>query len=68
MENMKTLTIDVPDRIARRVNEAAERLGLSPEELVRASVEEKLKQLDTSFGEAAQRVLQKNAELYRRLA
>lgn len=65
---MKTLTIHLPDKTAARIDEAARKLGLSAEDLVQASVVEKLERLDLSFEEAAQRVLTKNAELYRRLA
>ena len=65
---MKTLTITLPDQTADRMDEAARRLGLSVEALVQASVEEKLERLDLSFEDAAEHVLKKNAELYRRLA
>ena len=65
---MKTLTINLPDDTADAVDQAARKLGVSSEDLVRASVEEKLEQLRMSFDEAAEHVLRKNAELYRRLA
>ena len=65
---MKTLTINLPSRTADQVDEAARELGLTPEALVQASIEEKLERLHLSFDEAAQHVLDKNAELYRRLA
>lgn len=65
---MKTLTINLPDRTAAQVDEAARELGLSAEALVQASIEEKLERLRLSFDEAARHVLDKNAELYRRLA
>ena len=65
---MKTLTIKLPDKTAAEINQAARKLGVSAEDLVRASVEEKLEQLRIGFEEAAEHVLSKNAELYRRLA
>lgn len=65
---MKTLTIQLPNDTAAQVDEAARKLGVSSEELVRVSVEEKLKQLRMSFEDAADHVLTKNADLYRRLA
>ena len=65
---METLTISLPDRTATRVRKTAERLGLSPEDLVRSSIESTLRELDTDFEAAADHVLAKNAELYRRLA
>jgi predicted transcriptional regulator len=64
---MKTLTITLPDDTAKRVADAAKELGISAENLVESSVEEKLERLSVSFGDAARRVLKKNAELYRRL-
>jgi Methionyl-tRNA synthetase len=64
---MKTLEIDVPDDLATRIQQAAEQKGLSPEELVRESVEEKLAR-DEQFEKAAQHVLAKNAQLYERLS
>jgi hypothetical protein len=46
----------------------AKRLGLAPEELAGAAVADLLSAPDPEFERAAQRVLSKNAELYRRLA
>jgi len=65
---MKTLTINLPDETADRLEALAQRLGVSVEDLVRSSVEEQFNSLDDDFEEAAQHVLAKNAELYRRLA
>ncbi len=64
---MKTLEVQVPDEIAAKVERAAERSGLSLEELVRVSLEEKLAR-DEAFDAAAKHVLAKNAELYERLS
>jgi len=58
----------LPEQTASRLEEAAERLSVSPEELLLLSVEEKLAQLDAEFRESSDYVLKKNAELYRRLA
>jgi len=65
---MKTLTINLSDETADRLEALAQRLGVSVEDLVRSSVEEQFKSPDDDFEEAAQHVLAKNAELYRRLA
>ena len=65
---MKTLEVRLPEQTASRLEEAAERLSVSPEELLVPSVEEKLAQLDAEFRESSDYVLKKNAELYRRLA
>lgn len=64
---MKTLEIHVPDEIASKIEQAANDLGISIDQLLQASVEEKM-QRDSQFETAAGRVLQKNAELYRRLS
>ena len=64
---MKTLEIRLPDEIASKVEEAANQRGISVEQLVQASVEEKI-QRDAQFERVADRVLEKNAELYRRLS
>lgn len=64
---MKTLEIHVPDEIASRIEQAANHLGLSIEEFLQASFEEKIER-DAQFESAAARVLEKNAELYRRLS
>ncbi len=65
---MKTLEITLPEQTASKLEEAAERLSVSPEELLVISLEEKLAQLDADFRGATGYVLKKNAELYRRLA
>jgi antitoxin FitA len=65
---MKSFSIQLPDQTVERIERAARELGVSSETLVRATLEEKLDQLNAGFEEAAQHVLQKNAELYRRLA
>lgn len=65
---MKTLELHLPEPTVAKLEEAAERLSVSPEELLIMSLEEKLAQLDAEFQSAADYVLTKNAELYKRLA
>jgi len=65
---MKTLEVNLPEPTVDRLEEAANRLGLSAEDLLRLSVEEKLARLDESFHKAAEHVVTKNAELYKRLS
>jgi antitoxin FitA len=65
---MKTLEVQLPEQTASKLQEAAERLSISPEELLLLSLEEKLAQLDVEFQQAADYVLTKNSELYKRLA
>ena len=64
---MKVLEVQVPDDTAEKIEAAAQEKGLSVEELVRQSVEEKLAR-DAAFENAARHVLSKNAELYKRLS
>jgi predicted transcriptional regulator len=64
---MKTLEIHVPDDVADRLEQAAQGKGVSLDELVRVSLEEKLAR-DEQFEAAARYVLTKNSELYERLS
>jgi hypothetical protein len=64
---MKTLEIHVPDEIASKIENAAQQRGISVGELLQATFEEKLLR-DAQFDAAARKVLEKNTELYRRLA
>ncbi len=65
---METVTISLPEELAARLKEAANRIGVEPEEFIKSGVEEKLSFLDQDFHKAAKHVLKKNAELYKRLA
>ena len=65
---MSAITINISEERMRQLTELAARLGVSPEELARVSVEELLARPEEKFEEAARHVLEKNAELYRRLA
>jgi predicted transcriptional regulator len=62
------VTIDLSAALGERLRREAERLGLTPEDLARAAVADLLATRDDDFETAAKRVLQKNQELYRRLA
>jgi hypothetical protein len=62
------LMIDLSPAQAERLRQEAERLGLAPEELARAAIADLLATPDDTFRTAAERVLRKNEELYRRLA
>lgn len=63
----RRVEIQLPDDLASRVEKAALERGVSVEQLVRSSVEEKMLR-DEQFEAAVSRVLEKNAELYRRLS
>jgi hypothetical protein len=65
---MKILELNLPEPTVAKLQEAAERLRVSPEDLAILSLEEKLAQIDAQFRDAADYVLNKNAELYKRLA
>ena len=62
------LSIDLSVAQAERLRAEAKRLGLTPEELARAAVADLLANAGGDFEAAAERVLKKNEELYRRLA
>jgi hypothetical protein len=62
------LSIDLSPAQAERLQLEAQRLGLTPEDLARAAVVDLLGRPGEDFAAAAERVLKKNEELYRRLA
>jgi antitoxin FitA len=64
---MSNITISLPEDSMSKLKEMAVGLGTTPEELVRASVEDLLGRPE-EFQEAVDYVLKKNEELYRRLA
>ena len=65
---MSTITVSLPEKRWAELREMANQLGVIPEELVRASVEELLARPEAEFEQAMKHVLKENAELYRRLA
>jgi len=65
---MTAITVPLSDERLEQLREMARRAGVTPEELARASLEDWLRQPREDFLQAARYVLQKNAELYRRLA
>lgn len=65
---MDIFTVELSEEQAQQLRELAREAGVSPEELLRVGVEEWLSRHGRDFAEAAAYVLQKNRELYRRLA
>jgi predicted transcriptional regulator len=65
---MTTLTISLPEDLLQPLNERAAQLRVAPEALVRASIKELLTRPAEEFQRAMSYVLNKNRELYRRLA
>ena len=62
------LAIELTEQQAERLREGAARLGVEPEQLALAAVADLIASVGLDFDAAAQRVLEKNEELYRRLA
>ena len=65
---MEVITLQISEVERSELDQCARDLGLSAEELVRRSLMRVLSPTKLSFEEALQYTLEKNAELYRRLA
>ncbi len=65
---MPSITIALPDELMDKLQELAKRHRVAPEDLVRASVEELVASPQEAFQESLDYVLNKNKDLYRRLA
>jgi predicted transcriptional regulator len=65
---MSTLTITLSDDRLAKLREIADRFNIKAEDLARVSIEELLTRPEEAFQQAADYILHKNAELYRRLA
>ncbi|MDC8450432.1 MAG: ribbon-helix-helix protein, CopG family [Nitrospira sp.] len=65
---MVPLTISLSDEEMRRLEELSNREGLTVEQMVRLGINDFIGQPDDSFRAAARRIMEKNAELYRRLS
>jgi antitoxin FitA len=65
---MASITVNISDEQLRQLKQLAQESNISAEDLLRASIEDWLTCPKDEFTEAADYVLKKNAELYRRLA
>ena len=65
---MSMVTIPISDEHLAQLRAWAEQVGLTPEEFLRRRVQQLLEPPDQQFRQAAEYVLQKNEDLYRRLA
>ncbi len=65
---MTSITLDIPEERLTRLQERAESLGVTLEELVRQSIEALLGRPTPEVQQAIDYVVRKNTELYRRLA
>lgn len=63
-----TLKLELDERQAQRLQEAASKLNVSASDLAKAAINDLLAKPESEFERAADRVLKKNAELYKRLA
>lgn len=65
---MPTVTVPLSDEEMRRLEELSKREGLTIEQMVRLGISGLIGQPDESFRTAVRRIMEKNAELYRRLS
>lgn len=65
---MSEITIIIQDEHLQKLQDTADRLGISIENLLLMSVEELINRQEQTFKTATDYVLQKNVELYQRLA
>jgi predicted transglutaminase-like cysteine proteinase len=65
---MSTLTITLSEDRLVKLREIADRFNIKPEDLARVGIEELLTRPEESFQAVVDYILNKNAELYRRLA
>ncbi|MBI5094551.1 MAG: DNA-binding protein [Candidatus Hydrogenedentes bacterium] len=65
---METLTINLSGGRLDQLKRMAEQLNIAPADLAQAGIDDLLAHHDEAFTDAMERVLRKNAELYRRLA
>ena len=63
-----TVAFELSDAQAEKLRQLADRLGIHPSDLAKAAVADLLATRDEDFRAVLERVLQKNAELYKRLA
>lgn len=65
---MASITVDISDDQLQKLQQLARDSKVSPEDLLRVNIEEWLARPQDEFSQVADYVLNKNAELYRRLA
>ncbi|MBI5348010.1 MAG: DNA-binding protein [Chloroflexi bacterium] len=65
---MTTITITLPDDRLQKLKELSSFFRISAEDLIRVSIEDLITRPDEEFERIVEYVLEKNAELYKRLA
>jgi antitoxin FitA len=63
-----TISIELTPEQAERLRDRAESQGLQPEEFATAAIQNLIAQPDEEFLRIAEYIVEKNAELYRRLS
>ncbi|NNJ09177.1 DNA-binding protein [Chloroflexales bacterium ZM16-3] len=65
---MTVITLDIPEERLNLLSQRAKVLGITPEDLIRLSIAELLMRPAPEVQEAIDDIVQKHADLYRRLA
>jgi predicted transcriptional regulator len=65
---MTSVTVRLTDAQADHLASEAQKLGVSPEDLVRAAILDLIEGRDETFLAAARNIIEKNSELYKQLA
>ena len=65
---MSALTLNIEEEKIKNLKATALRVGITPEDLVKASLEDFLSRPSDDFKESLQYLLDKNKELYERLS
>lgn len=65
---MTTIIITLPDDRLQKLKELSSFFRVSTEDLIRVSIEDLIAQPDEEFERIVEYVLEKNAEIYKRLA
>jgi hypothetical protein len=65
---MTRIIVEIDDNKAAILEDKAKKFGLLPEQFVSASIEDLISQPEPDFEEAIRKVIDKNRELYERLA
>ena len=65
---MEQITIELTEAQMRTLKALASEFGITPEEAAKLGIEDLITRAETSFSETIEYVIEKNRELYHRLA
>lgn len=65
---MARIIVEIDDSRVAILREKAKRFGLLPDQFVTASIEDLISRPEPDFDEAMRKIMDKNKELYKRLA